>query len=85
MTGAEALDAVQQAVSTVLDVDGVAPSARLHADLGADRLALLEIVEIVQVSLAPAAPPRFRIEDEDLTGLSTVGDLVDCVLQRAAP
>ena len=82
MTGAEALDAVQQAVSAVLDVDGVAPSADLQADLGADRLALLEIVEIVQARLAPAAPRGVRIEDEDLSALDSVGDAVDYAVAR---
>jgi acyl carrier protein len=87
MTEAEVLDVVQQAASTVLDVGPgeVAPTARLRKDLRADRLALLEIVEIVQTRLAPTAPAGFRIEDEDLAGLVTVGDVVDCVLQRAAP
>ena len=85
MTGAEVLDVVQQAVATVLEtpVERVAPTMRLRDDLRADSLALLEIVEIVQTRLAPAAPAGFRIEDEDVAGLTTVGDVVDCVLQRA--
>ena len=87
MTGAEVLGVVQRAASTVLAVDpgDVGPTARLREDLRADSLAVLEIVEIVQTRLARSAPAGFRIEDEDVPGLSTVDDVVECVLQRAAP
>ena len=84
MTGDEALAAVRQAVATVLDVHDVGPATRLRDELRADSLALLEIIEIVEGRFAPGAPSAFHIEDEDVAGLVTVADVVDCALQRAA-
>ncbi len=51
------------------------------ADLGADSLALIELVEALEEALAPYAA-GFHIDDEDLEGLSTVGDAVDYVTGR---
>ncbi len=84
MTSDEVLDVVRQAVATVLEVDpgGVQRSTRLREDLQADSLALVEIVEIIEETLAPRARPGFHIEDEDLDRLTTVGEAVDYALER---
>ena len=84
MTGDEVLAVVQGAVATVLELDPatVTRETRFKADLEADSLALVEIVEIVEETLAPKARPGFHIEDEDLDGLTTVGDAVDYALAR---
>ena len=70
---------VQQAVATVLELDPrtVTRDTRFVEDLQADSLALVEIVEIVEEALAPQAPAGFHIADEDLDGLTTVGEAVD--------
>lgn len=84
MTPAEVLAVVAQAVATVLEVDpaGVGRDTRFVEDLAADSLALVEIVEIVEETLAPRARPGFHIEDADLDGLATVGEAVDYALAR---
>ena len=78
------LQVVRAAVVTVLEVDpaGVTRDTRFREDLHADSLALVEIVEIVEETLAPHARAGFHIEDEDLDGLTTVGEAVDHALAR---
>lgn len=80
----EVLAVVRQAVVTVLEVapEQVDRDTDLVGDLGADSLALVEIVEIVEESLAPRARQGFHIEDADLPGLTTVGAAVDYALAR---
>jgi len=48
------------------------------ADLGADSLALIELVEALEESLASSVA-GFHIDDEDLEGLTCVRDAVDYV------
>jgi acyl carrier protein len=50
-------------------------------DLGADSLALIELVEALEEQLAPYAA-GFHIDDEDLEGLATVHDAVDYVAAK---
>ena len=84
MTSDEVLALVQRACATVLELDPatVTRETRFVDDLRADSLALVEIVEIVEETLAPHARPGFHIEDEDLEGLTTVGEAVDHALAR---
>lgn len=84
MTPDEVLSVVQRAVSIVLEVEPatVTRTTRFKEDLQADSLALVEIVEIVEETLAPQARPGFHIEDEDLDALSTVGEAVDYAVAR---
>lgn len=51
------------------------------ADLGADSLALIELVEALEEHLATRAP-GFHIDDEDLEGLLSVRDAVDYVAAK---
>jgi len=84
VTGDEVLAVVRQACVTVLEVDPsrVQSGTAFVDDLGADSLALVEIVEIVEETLAPLARPGFHIEDEDLDGLRTVGEAVEYAVAR---
>ena len=84
MTADDVLRVVREAVATVLELDPAAidRSTRFRADLAADSLALVEIVEIVEETLAPLARPGFHIDDEDLDALSTVGAAVDYAVAR---
>jgi acyl carrier protein len=84
VTADEVLAVVQAAVATVLERDptSVTRDTRFKADLEADSLALVEIVEIVEEELAPRARAGFHIEDEDLDSLSTVGEAVDYAVAR---
>ena len=83
-TAEEVLAVVQGAVATVLERDpaSVTRETRFREDLEADSLALVEIVEIVEESLAPRARAGFHLEDEDLDGLLSVGDAVDYAVAR---
>ena len=84
LTAAQVLDVVQQAVATVLELDPaqVRRETRFREDLQADSLALVEIVEIVEETLAPQARAGFHLEDEDLDALVSVGDAVDYAVAR---
>ncbi len=84
MTHDEVLAVVQRAVATVLELEpsGVTRATHFKDDLRADSLALVEIVEIVEETLAPRARAGFHIEDEDLDSLATVGEAVDYALAR---
>ena len=84
LSAQDVLAVVQQAVATGLECDpaSVTRATRFREDLQADSLALVEIVEIVEESLAPRAAAGFHIEDEDLDGLTTVGEAVDYAVAR---
>lgn len=51
------------------------------ADLGADSLALIELVEALEDALSTHAA-GFHIDDEDLEGLTSVRDAVDYVAAK---
>ena len=51
------------------------------ADLGADSLALIELVEALEENLATYSK-GFHIDDEDLEGLASVRDAVDYVAAK---
>jgi acyl carrier protein len=79
----EVFGVVRDAVATVLQI----PADAVHressfAELNADSLALIEVVEIVEEQLAPLARPGFHIDDEDLDRLRTVGEAVDYAVAR---
>jgi acyl carrier protein len=85
MTPDEVLEVVREAVVVVLEVDPatVTRATRLREDLGADSLALVEIVEVVEERLAATAP-GFSVDDEELDGLTTVGEAADLALAKLA-
>jgi acyl carrier protein len=84
LSAEQVLAVVRQAVVTVLELDpaSITRETRFREDLKADSLALVEIVEIVEEALAPQARAGFHIEDEDLDGLTTVGEAVDYAVAR---
>jgi acyl carrier protein len=81
----EVLEVVRAAVVTVLEVDAstVTRETRFREDLDADSLALVEVVEIVEEQLAPRARAGFHLDDEDLDGLTTVGEAVDLAVRQS--
>jgi acyl carrier protein len=85
LTADEVLEVVRAAVVIVLEVDPVSVdrATRFREDLEADSLALVEIVEIVEEQLAPRARAGFHLEDEELDGLTTVGDAVDLAVAKS--
>lgn len=81
MTPDDVLALLRSAVQTVLEIDPqtVTLQTRFVEDLKADSLALVEIVEILEEQVGR---PGFRIDDEDLDALETVGQAVAYALAR---
>jgi acyl carrier protein len=80
MNREEALSTIQQVAAEVLSVesDAVTEGARFKEDLDADSLDLVELVMGLE--------ERFDIEvpEEDLEGVTTVGQAVDLVLAKVS-
>ncbi len=64
-----------------LDDDQIVVGASLAGDLGADDMALLDLAEMIEQELGERTV-GFSIDDEDLTELETVGDIIDYVVHR---
>lgn len=79
---AEVLELVRGSLADILEVspDNIAESASFD-DLGADSLALIELVESLEKDLSGRSVD-FRVEDEDLEDLRTVRDAVDYVVNK---
>ena len=82
MTADQVLQILQDAVARVMEVPAtsVARETRLHEDLQADSLAIVEIVEIVEEQVLAGTSRPLRLDDAMLDGLVTVGDAVDLVV-----
>jgi acyl carrier protein len=80
----QVLGVIRDAVGRVLEIDPqtVGRDTSFGADLNADSLALVEVVEIVEETLAPYASRSFHIDDDDLERLTTVGAAVDYAMAR---
>lgn len=76
----EILQVVRNALGEILEIDpaSISESASFGDDLGADSLALIELVEALEEEFGERSA-GFRIEDEDLEDLKTVRDAVDYV------
>ncbi len=78
MDRAEALDTIKEVAAEVLSVDPdqVTETARFKEDLDADSLDLVELVMGLE--------ERFDIEvpEDDLEGVTTIGQAVDLVLGK---
>ena len=74
---------IRDRLSEILEIDPgrVTAEARFAEDLGADSLALIELVEALEQELGERTV-GFSIDDEDLGDLKTVRDAVDYVVHR---
>lgn len=79
----EVLTLIRDRLSEILEIDPgrVEAGAAFTDDLGADSLALIELVEALEEELGERSV-GFRINDEDLEDLRTVGDAVDYVMAK---
>jgi len=79
----EVFDLIRNQLADILELDPsqVAESSSFVDDLGADSLALIELVEALEEELSDRTV-GFRIEDEDLEDLKTVRDAIDYVMER---
>lgn len=76
------LDLVRGSLADILEVSpGSIPEGASFGDLGADSLALIELVEALEKELGSQFA-GFRIDDEDLEDLKTVRDAVDYVVAK---
>src|SRR5581483_174094 len=64
-----------------IDEDRFTRDARFAEDLGADSLALIELVEALEEELGERTV-GFTVDDDDLADLHTVGEAVDYVVVR---
>ena len=79
----EVLALVQERLAAILEIDEgrVTLDARFVDDLGADSLALIELVEELEEELGERTV-GFSIDDADLGDLRTVREAVDYVVAR---
>ncbi len=63
-----------------IDAESIGEGQSFVDDLGADSLALIELVDALETDVKDKTGTEFRIEDEDLADLKTVRDAVDFVL-----
>ena len=79
----EVFELVRSCLADILDINpnSISEGASFGDDLGADSLALIELVEALEEELGERSV-GFRIDDEDLEDLKTVRDAVDYVLAK---
>jgi acyl carrier protein len=79
----EVLELIRGCLADILEIkpDTIAEGASFGDDLGADSLALIELVEALEEELSERTV-GFRIDDEDLEDLKTVRDAVDYVMAK---
>jgi len=84
LTADEVFEIVRAAVARVLEIDPatVSRTTSFAADLHADSLALVEVVEIVEGALRARVHGNFEIDDDDIEDLETVGAAADYAVAR---
>ncbi len=83
MSRQEVFELVRGLLADILETEpaGISEGDSFTDDLGADSLALIELVDELEEELGERAE-GFRIEDEDLEDLKTVRDAVDYVFAK---
>ena len=79
----EVLTLIRERLAEILEIDEgtITREASFADDLGADSLALIELVEALEEDIGERTV-GFTVDDEDLADLRTVGDAVDYVVAR---
>ncbi len=79
----EVLAVIRDRLAEILEIDEdrITRASSFADDLGADSLALIELVEVVEEDIGERTV-GFSFDDEDLAELRTVGDAVDYVIAR---
>jgi acyl carrier protein len=79
----EVLALLRERLAEILEIDEhrITREARFADDLGADSLALIELVEALEDEIGERSV-GFSFDDEDLVELQTVGEAVDYVIAR---
>ncbi|MBV8981619.1 MAG: acyl carrier protein [Acidimicrobiia bacterium] len=81
----QVLELIRERLADILEIgpETINEASSFTEDLDADSLALIELVEALEEELGERSV-GFRINDEDLEDLKTVGDAVDYVVARLA-
>ena len=81
----QVFELIRDRLADILEIEPstITEGASFGDDLGADSLALIELVESLEEELGERTV-GFRIEDEDLEDLKTVRDAVDYVVAKLA-
>ena len=81
----QVFELIRDRLADILEIDAgtISEGQSFTADLQADSLALIELVEAIEEEVGERTV-GFRIEDEDLEDLKTVRDAVDYVCARLA-
>lgn len=81
----EVLALLRERLAEILEIDeaGITRDSRFAEDLDADSIAVIQLVETMEDELGERTV-GFRIEDEDLADLETVGEAVDYMVLRLA-
>ena len=79
----EILGLIRERLAEILEIDEatITREASFADDLGADSLALIELVEALEEDIGERTV-GFTFDDEDLADLHTVGEAVDYVVAR---
>jgi acyl carrier protein len=79
----EVFELIRDELADILEIDPsrITEGSSFSDDLGADSLALIELVEALEEELGERTV-GFRIDDEDLEDLRTVRDAVDYVVGK---
>jgi acyl carrier protein len=79
----EVFELIRDRLADILEIEPsrITEGASFGEDLGADSLALIELVEALEEELGERTV-GFRIDDEDLEDLKTVRDAVDYVVAK---
>lgn len=79
----QVFELIRDRLADILEIEpsAIAEGASFNDDLGADSLALIELVEALEEELGERSV-GFRIDDEDLEDLKTVRDAVDYVVAK---
>ena len=63
-----------------IDVSTISEAQAFAADLGADSISLIELVDSLEQEFS-ATMPDFQFDDDDLADLRTVADAVDYIMR----
>lgn len=76
------LDTVRTNLADILEIDAanISESQSFADDLGADSIALIELVDTLEQEFS-ATIPNFQFDDDDLVTLRTVADAVDYIVR----
>jgi acyl carrier protein len=79
----QVFELIRDRLADILEIEpgAITEAASFGDDLGADSLALIELVEALEEELGERSV-GFRIDDEDLEDLKTIRDAVDYVLAK---